>query len=77
MRFKSRAKNNKFVLTLRRQVLPSPVGCLNWMQVGAVSGQTLYPHGVRKQKTILYKNIFASLMVLEIRHKQQQKTLRI
>jgi hypothetical protein len=74
MWFKSRAKKNKFVLTLRRQVLPSPVGCLNWMQVDAVSGQTLHPHGVRKQKTFLYKYTFASTMVLEIRHERQKPT---
>jgi len=43
------------------------------MQVDAASGQTLYPHGVREQKTILYKYIIASPIALEIRHKQQQK----
>jgi hypothetical protein len=41
--------------------------------VDAASGQTLYPHGVRKQKTILYKYIFASAIALEFQHKIQQK----
>jgi len=40
----------------------------------AASGQTLYPHGVRKQKTILYKFKFASTMAIDIQHKQQKIT---
>jgi len=40
----------------------------------AASGQTLYPHGVRKHKAILYKFKFASTMALNIQYKQKKIT---